>query len=139
MNKKEHLFFNSCVYGLISNIFLFIFLYQYGIIEILITLVMCQVVFMIGAILPDFDHHKVLDKYWWAFWKRWVHHRGHWHSIGAALIYSLLVGFPMFFIVGLNFSIIIAFGAYLGYYSHLFADSIRSLKTGSKTVWKKWW
>ena len=132
INRQGHL--SSSMFILITFLSVYIgyTLLDLGAVVVVITIFTSVGLFLWGCILPDIDHHKVHGKIFFLKWLGKVcHHRGHIHSIVAALVYGGLIFIVMWL---LNFKlwiypVIFGIGGYL---SHLIEDDLNRYKLKSK-------
>jgi len=123
MNKQGHLISSLLILVFAMGTFITLLLRDYGAIEVLITTYISILLFLLGCTLPDWDHERVQQKLIFIRWLKYIsHHRGHWHSIIAALIYTGLV-FPFVYIF-LTFWYFPVGCAFFGYISHLVEDDL---------------
>ena len=93
---------------------------------------------ILGSVLPDIDTKRsfissrnIITKSGSSILRLFTSHRGFLHTIPAAVISTLLLGVVIFYsIKRLDLTLLFAF--FLGYLSHIFADSIKSIPTGSE-------
>ena len=102
--------------------------------EVLTATVLSIAAFLLGCIAPDFDHHLVQEK----MYIKWLlgsitKHRGHFHSIIAALVYGLLIFLPTYFLDIEYWYFPVAAGI-VGYITHLVEDQIKKIIDGSQAA-----
>jgi len=132
MNRNEHIIWSEFFLILYMSIILSIFLRDYGLINVGISMVISIIAYLLGCTLPDWDHEKVQQKLKIIKWlKRITHHRGHWHSIVAMLVYgSLITG--LLYLLSVVFWYIPPVAGMLGYLSHLIEDDVNRWKLERK-------
>jgi len=140
MNRNGHIIWSELVLIVgISSLLLFI-LREYGLAEILTGIMLSIIVFLLGVILPDWDHPNVQKKIVIIKWlKHITSHRGHWHSLVAMCIYGgilflLMIPFDIeywYWVVGSGMG---------GFLSHLIEDQIHKTvrRTNSRNSLKVW-
>jgi hypothetical protein len=141
VNKEGHIITSLIALVMWFCLILVYVLREFGWMDVMITSLLSSVTYMIGVCLPDLDHPMVNRR---IFLMRWLgkvsKHRGHWHSIGAALIYTLAIGVITLFVFVYWYVITIA--AFVGYFSHLVEDDLNSLykrkKIGKRRGLKLW-
>ncbi|MHC1565781.1 MAG: metal-dependent hydrolase [Candidatus Syntropharchaeales archaeon] len=93
---------------------------------------------MLGAVIPDIDtrrsfisNRNILTKSGSSILRLFTSHRGFLHTVPAALLSTLLLGVLIWYTLNrLDLALLFAFT--LGYLSHIIADSIKSIPTGSE-------
>lgn len=138
MNRDEHIISSLIILVVGLGIIMAIYLQQYRTTSLIWAYYISMVVFLLGCIAPDFDHHKVQEK----MHIKWLlndvtKHRGHFHSIIAALVYAFLiwcVTFPL-----LMYWYIPVIVGFAGYMSHLIEDYIAKILRGANSNPLKIW
>jgi len=96
----------------------------------LLTLGASIAAFLFGCVAPDLDHPKINGKTVLLRWLgRITHHRGHWHSLLATLIYGGVIFLPCFLLLT-HWIYPVLFGMG-GYFSHLAEDDLNSIIKGT--------
>lgn len=140
MNKEGHIIWSELVLILGMGSLLLFILREYGLAEILTGIVLSIIVFLLGVILPDWDHQKVQKKLVVIKWlKHITSHRGHWHSLIAVCVYGGILFLTMipfnieywYWVVGAGMG---------GYFSHLAEDQIMKAikKNNARNTLKVW-
>lgn len=134
MNREGHLFWSMLILIISMGGGLLYLLEDYSPRSVSVAIIVSIYVYMLGCIVPDFDHHKVQQKTFFLRWMRKItKHRGHWHSIIAMLIYGGII-FLVFgqLIEYWYFPVIIGM---FGFFTHLLLDEIKNIKTrGSRAI-----
>lgn len=140
MNKEGHIIWSELVLILGMGSLLLFTLRESGLAEILTGIVLSIIVFLLGVILPDWDHQKVQKKLVVIKWlKHITSHRGHWHSLIAVCVYGGILFLTMipfnikywYWVVGAGMG---------GYFSHLAEDQIMKAikKNNARNTLKVW-
>ena len=132
MNRNGHIIWSEFLLIVYLSIALTMLLSEYGLIDVAITAIISISLYLLGCTLPDWDHEKVQQKLVIIRWlKRITHHRGHWHSIIAMLVYGVLIT-GMMFIISVGFWFYPPIAGMLGYLSHLVEDDVNRYKLEKK-------
>jgi len=126
MNRNGHIIWSQFIF-----IIILIVLHNYSTINLLLAHAWSVGFFILGCIAPDFDHQKVQEKMHIPFLHTITHHRGHWHSIIAMIIYGGIIFGITYFLVELWYYPVIS--GMIGYFSHLFEDQIMKIVKRSQT------
>lgn len=137
MNRDEHIISSLVAMVAGMGIIIAFFLQQYKTSSLLWAYYLSIGAFLLGVIAPDFDHHSVQKKmhiHWLI--GRITKHRGHFHSIIAAVIYAALwcIFYPL-----LKYWYLPVIAAFAGYMSHLIEDQIAKIFRGATTKPLKVW
>ena len=132
MNRDGHLLSSMYILICIMGSILFFFLVENEPLRVAGALMLSFIAFLMGCLAPDLDHPKVHEKIFFLKWLgRVTHHRGHFHSIVASLVYGGFIYFFMwlwnvfFWIPPVVFGII-------GFISHLIEDDLNRYKLEKK-------
>lgn len=131
MNRKDHLLSSLLFLVFILGGILVYFLIDYGAWTASVTILTSVIFYLWGVCLPDLDHQKVHQKVFGLKWLGKVsHHRGHFHSIIAALVYGFIVFLATYFVFHYWYFLVVS--AILGYISHLIEDDVKRYKQSHK-------
>lgn len=139
MNRQGHLISSLALLAIAEALLLVFLLLDYGVLSTLHAAFWSIGFFILGAIAPDFDHRKVQQKIkvirWFTVYTK---HRGHWHSIGAMLIYGGLIFLTTLWFVK-YWGIVVGCGMF-GYFSHLLEDQYHKWihRSQAKNTLKLW-
>ena len=133
MNRNGHIIWSQFFLILYLSITITILLRDYGLVNIGIAGIFGLAVYLLGCTLPDWDHEKVQVKIF--FIRTWLwritHHRGHWHSIVAMLVYGGLIA-GLMIILSVVFWFFPPIAGMLGFLSHLIEDDVNRWKLEKK-------
>ena len=133
INRAGHVIYSELILIIGMGIFMLYLLNDYGLWTISVTILLSIAAYLLGCVAPDFDHQRVHKIKWFAKISK---HRGHFHSIGAMIIYGGLLYLVFGFIM--NYWYIIVSVGMFGFFTHLLLDEIKNIKTnGSQTI-KLW-
>jgi len=134
MNRNGHIIWSEFILIIAMGIFLIYLLNDYGLRSVSIAILTSIGTYLLGCIMPDFDHPKVQQKMFLLKWmKNITKHRGHWHSLTAMFIY----GFFLVIIFGwiVNYWVFPVITGMFGFFTHLLLDELKNLKTrGSRAI-----
>lgn len=134
MNREGHLIWSEFILIIGMGTFLIMLLNDYGLIRVSGAFITGVSTFLLGCIMPDFDHKKVQQKIFLLRpLKNITKHRGHWHSLCAMCVYGLVL-FLVFFWMKYWF-IPLGVGMF-GFFTHLLLDEIKNIKTNGKRTIK---
>ena len=133
INRAGHVIYSELILILVMGGYLLLLLQDSNLIPISVALITGIGAYLLGAIMPDFDHQKVHKIKWFAKISK---HRGHFHSLGAMLIYGGIVFLVFGFIMDLWY---VPVGAGMfGFFTHLLLDEIKNIKTNGSRAIKLW-
>lgn len=113
--------------------FLLFLLNGYGLISVSVAIVSSIATYLLGCIMPDFDHKKVHKTEWLG---KITKHRGHFHSLGAMCVYGGIVFLMFFWLIHYWWAPVGA--GMFGFFTHLLLDELKNLKTNGSTALKFW-
>ena len=132
MNRNGHIIWSQFFLILYMSIMITIFLKDYGLINVGLANLFSISAYILGCTLPDWDHEKVQKKLVFIRWMRHItHHRGHWHSIVAMIIYGALIA-AILILLSFIYWFIPPIVGMLGYLSHLIEDDMNRWKLEKK-------
>jgi len=133
MNRNGHIIWSEFILIIGMGAFLTYLLNDYGLQSVLIAVMSSILVYLLGCIAPDFDHHKVHKIKWLAKISK---HRGHFHSLGAMCIYGGIL-FLIFYWLIHYWWIPVGAGMF-GFFTHLLLDELKNIKTNGSRALKFW-
>jgi len=149
MNRDGHLIYGLLGLVIIETLALCGFLLEFGTVQVLWAALWSLIWYINGCCLPDWDHWKVQDKFFFMGFMhntsdkpdKWYHtkHRGRWHSLGAMGIYGILIlGFS--YLIRMQYWCIPAIAGMVGFFMHLFLDQLKKWKdrSNAKNTIKLW-
>ena len=132
MNRQGHIMSSQFILIVGLGAYLFYLLQENGRGEVATAIILGISVFLFSTTVPDWDHPKVHEK---IFFLRWLgkvtKHRGHWHSIIAAMIYTGIIALILW-PFNIHYWYIIVAVAFFGYVCHLIEDDLNRYKLKSK-------
>jgi len=131
INKQGHLISSMLVLITVLSVYITYTLLGLGAIRVVATIFVSVGLFLFGCTLPDFDHPAVQKKLHIKWLGKITKHRGHWHSIIAALVYGGLI-FLLMWILNFFYWIYPVIFGIGGYISHLIEDDLNRYKLKSK-------
>ena len=130
INRAGHIIWSEFILIIGLGGYLLYLLQDYALMSISVALLTSFGAFFIGCVAPDFDHQKVHKIKWSAKISK---HRGHFHSLGAMLIYGGIL-FLVFFWTIYYWLAPVGVGMF-GFFTHLLVDEIKNIKTnGSRAI-----
>lgn len=140
MNRDGHIIWSEFVLILSMGFVLLFTLQGSGLAEIFTGVVLSIMVFLLGVILPDWDHPQVQKKIFFIKWlKRITSHRGHWHSLIAMCIYGGIL-FLLMIPFKIEYWYWVVISGMFGFFSHLAEDQLTKLirRTNARNTLKVW-
>jgi len=112
---------------------------DYGEAAVLTAISLSVFFFLMGCMIPDWDHPAVQKKFHFKWLGKFTHHRGHFHSLLAGLIYGVIIFIPCFFL-DIEYFLVPPIAGFFGFLSHLVEDDLHRLynKSRVKTTLKIW-
>jgi len=135
MNRNEHLIWSEFILIVGMGALLIVLLNEHTLWPVSIAFITGVGAFLLGCVMPDFDHKKVQQKMFLLRpLKNITKHRGHWHSLCAMCVYGLILFLVFFWII--NYWFIPLGAGMFGFFTHLLLDDIKNIKTNGKRTIK---
>ena len=139
MNRAGHVIYSELILILGMGTYLLFLLDHHGLYDVSVAIILSIAAYLLGCVVPDFDHHKVQDK---TFLLRWMQkitkHRGTWHSLLGMFIYGIIIALPVSLLQLTHFWVFPPLAGMFGYFSHLLLDEIKNIKTKGTRAIKLW-
>jgi len=133
MNRNGHVIWSEFILIMGLGGYLIYLLQDNGLITISVALISGIAAYLLGCIMPDFDHPKVHKIKWFAKISK---HRGHFHSLIAMCIYGGILFLVFYWII--HFWFIPVGAGMFGFFTHLLLDEIKNIKTNGSRAIKLW-
>lgn len=132
MNRNGHIIWSQFVLVIAMSVALIFLLRDYGTWNVIVATFWSITLFLNGCTLPDWDHEKVQKKFILIRWLKYcTHHRGHWHSLVAMVIYGAVIAVIMLLISVIYWMFPVGAGIF-GFLSHLIEDDVNRFKLEHK-------
>jgi len=132
MNRNGHIIWSQFLLIIYMSIILTVLLRDYGLVNVGLANLLSIVAYILGCTLPDWDHERVQKKLVIIRWlKHFTHHRGHWHSLIAMIVYGVIIS-GLLFLLSVVFWFIPSIAGMIGYLSHLIEDDSNRWKLEHK-------